>query len=196
MFTVTPSPLLYLNAIARTEEQKKAFFRNVRKNFCAVVNVADTPCAVIDFQQEHIPSFWFPILEFGYWGYQPFFATLRVLDWYYVGEKSILIHCHQGAHRSPIVAYTIMIALGYSTEGAEEWLDYKGLSRILERDIRKNRIPADIIPFLKLASDMPDASIKDIGKLMGKSRDFTRDCDDKVKNTYDLHKLTKMGSEL
>jgi hypothetical protein len=190
MFTVTPSPLIYLQGLARTPEKRKAFFDKVRENYCVVVNVADTPCAIPDFQAEGIPAYWFPIVEFAYWGYTPFFATLRVAEMYYEKKKNILIHCHQGAHRSPIVAYTILRALGTSEEDAATQLEYPELTRILARDIKKGRIPEDIIEFLQRAINNPMMSLKDIGQIMGKTEGFYRDPDDTVKLTYDVHKLT------
>ena len=190
MFTVTPSPLIYLNGLARTPEKQKAFFEMVKSNYCVVINVADDPCAIPQFQEEHIPAYWFPIIEFGYWGYIPFFSTLRVVETYYSGDRNILIHCHQGAHRSPIVAYTILRALGTSTDDAETQLEYKGLNRIFERDVNKRRIPDDIIEFIQTAKKNPAMSIKDIGQLMGKTGGFYRDADDAVKPTYDVHRLT------
>jgi len=196
MFIVTPSPLIYLEGLARTEEKQKAFFDKVRNNFCMVVNVADTPCATDLFQAEGIPSYWFPICEFAYWGYTPFFATLRMMEYHYTGEKPILIHCHQGAHRSPIVAYTILRAFGRTPLEAETELEYKGLTEIFERDIKKERIPADIIEFLQMALENPQNSLKDIGQMMGKGRGFHRDDDDSVKVTYDVHKLTNIGPSL
>ena len=190
MFTVTPSPLIYLNGLARTPEKRKSFFDMVKSNYCAVINVADDPCAIPQFQEEHIPAYWFPIIEFGYWGYVPFFSTLRIALMYYEKNKNVLIHCHQGAHRSPIVAYTILRALGSSAEDAASQLEYKELPIIFQRDIDKRRIPGDIIEFLQVAICNPLMSLKDIGQLMGKHGGFYRDDDDVVKQTYDVHKLT------
>jgi len=189
MFTVTPSPLIYLNGLARTSEKRKAFFDNVKDNYCAVVNVADDPCATPQFQAEGIPSYWFPIVEFGYWGYIPFFSTLRVVETYYNGTKNILIHCHAGAHRSPVVAYTILKTYGKSPEEIETYLEYSGLTSIFARDIKKKRIPEDILVLLQFAHENPTMSIKDVGQLMGKTDGFYRDIDDAVKPTYDVHKL-------
>lgn len=191
MFTVTPSPLIYLNGLARTPEKRKAFFNNVKNNYCAVVNVADDPCATPQFQAEGIPSYWFPIIEFGYWGYIPFFSTLRVVETYWDGSKNILIHCHQGAHRSPIVAYAILKARENTPEQIETYLEYPKLTEVFNRDIEKRRIPDDIIGFLQKAQENPGMSIKDIGQLMGKTGGFYRDGDDSVKPTYDVHKLTQ-----
>ena len=190
MFTVTPSPLIYLNGLARTPQRRKMFFDMVKANYCAVVNVADTPCAIPDFQAEGIPAYWFPIIEFGYWGYVPFFSTLRVALMYCGKNKNVLIHCHQGAHRSPIVAYTILRALGSSPEYTAAQLEYKELPIIFQRDIDKRRIPGDIIEFLQVAINNPLMSLRDVGQLMGKHGGFYRDDDDVVKSTYDVHKLT------
>lgn len=190
MFVVTPSPLIYLRGLARTPEKQRAFFDKVKTNYCVVVNVADTPCAIPDFQAEGIPAFWFPIVEFAYWGYTPFFSTLRVAEMYYEQTKPILIHCHQGAHRSPIVAYTILRALNVTPQEAEARLEYPRLTEIFERDIKKERIPSDIIDFLRKSREHPEMSMKDIGQIMGKTEGFYRDADDKVKETYDVHKLT------
>lgn len=190
MFVVTPSPLTYLQGLARLDEHREAFFQRIKNEFCVVVNVADTPCATFDFQANGVYAFWFPIVEFGEWGYVPFFGTLRVAEAYYERNNPILIHCHQGAHRSPIVAYTILRAVGRDAAEAERELEYPGLTEVFHRDIQKKRIPADIIEFLKKALQYPTASMKDIGQMLGKTEGFHRDEDDSVKATYDVHKLT------
>ena len=196
MFDVTPSPLIYLDGIARTPEKRLDFFNKVKANYCVVINVADTPCATAEFQAEGIPSYWFPIVEFAEWGYTPFFSTLRVAQMYYEKTKPILIHCHAGAHRSPIVAYAILRALGQDAQQAENELEYPGLTEIFKRDINKKRIPVDIIEFLKKALANPMISLKDIGQLMGKTEGFYRDADDSVKTSYDIHKFVEMGPGL
>lgn len=117
--------------------------------YCAVINVADSPCATFDYQKEGIPSFWFPIKEIGAWDYYPFYGTLKVVNEYYKGDKPILIHCHAGANRSPSVAYAILLAKGYTSQEAEESLQYEGFSKIFTRNIKRNHIPDNIIDFLK-----------------------------------------------
>lgn len=128
----------------------------VASHYCAVINVADSPCASFDYQL-HIPSFWFPINEIGQWGHSPFFGSLRVVNQYYKGDKPVLIHCHAGANRSPSVAYAILRAKGYSIQETEESLNYPDLNEVFERNVLKKHIPKNIVEFLQEANVNDDS---------------------------------------
>lgn len=128
------------------------------QHYCAVVNVSDSPCATFDYQLK-IPSFWFPINEMGVWGHSPFFGALKVVNNYYKGEKSVLLHCHAGANRSPSIAYAILVgAKGYTPQEAEESLNYESLSLVFHRNIERNHIPKNILDFLKTVDQSPEIS--------------------------------------
>jgi hypothetical protein len=128
----------------------------IAQRYCAVVNVSDSPCATFDYQLK-VPSFWFPINEIGQWLHSPFFGTLRVVNEYYKGDKSVLIHCHAGANRSPSVAYAILVGVkGYTPEEAEKSLNYEELSSVFNRNIERKHIPKNILNFLKMAEESPE----------------------------------------
>jgi hypothetical protein len=124
--------------------------------YCAVINVADSPCATFDYQLR-VPSFWFPINEIGQWGHSPFFGTLRVADHYFKGDKPVLIHCHAGANRSPSIAFAILLAKGYTVEEAEESLNYPNLHEVFQRNLTRKHIPQNIIEFLQEANVNDDS---------------------------------------
>lgn len=119
-------------------------------HYCAVVNVSDSPCATFDYQKSGVPSFWFPINEIGQWTHAPFYGTLRVVNEYYKGDKSVLIHCHAGANRSPSVAFAVLLAKGYTPEEAEESLNYANLKDVFLRNIERKHIPHNVVEFLKI----------------------------------------------
>lgn len=125
----------------------------IKENYCAVINVSDSPCATFDYQREGIPSFWFPIDEIGQWGYSPFYGTLRVVNEYYKGDKPLLIHCHAGANRSPSVAFAILMVKGYTVEEAERELNYDNLKEVFFRNIERKNIPEKVIEFLKIIDE-------------------------------------------
>lgn len=176
MFTVTPSPLY---KIRNSETQERlAFIDYIRKNYSVVINVADTECAIPYFQNAGIPSYWFPICEYGYWGYSPFFGALRATQDHYDGIRNVLIHCHAGAHRSPVVAFVLLRAYGKTAEEAETLLEYPNLNDIFLRDVKKGRIPEDIVEFLQTSMKDTSLSLKDTGQYMGKTSDFYGDVDD------------------
>jgi hypothetical protein len=135
---------------------------------CAIINVADSPCATFDYQL-HVPSFWFPINEIGQWGHYPFFGALRVVNQYYKGDKPVLIHCHAGANRSPSVAFAILLAKGYTVQEAEESLEYEDLHEVFQRNLTKQHIPQNIIQFLEAAdvSDGDDSLYSVLRKMDG-----------------------------
>ena len=132
---------------------------NVAASFYeAVINVSDSPCATFDYQLK-VPSFWFPINEIGKWEYAPFYGVLRVVNQYWKNEKPILIHCHAGANRSPSIAFSILIAKGYSEDEAEQLLNYPELREVFKRNIERGHIPKNIIEFLKMADEHKDDSL-------------------------------------
>ena len=138
----------------------------ILQNYCAAINVADSPCATFDYQKFGVPSFWFPINEMGKWGHSPFFGALRVVNEYYKGDKPVLIHCHAGANRSPSVAYAILLAKGYTPMEAEASLKYEGLAEVFLRNIERKMIPKNIVDFLRMANDHPELSLQWILKKM------------------------------
>jgi hypothetical protein len=146
IFVVTRTPKGLDNLLSVQPDVAASFY-------CAVINVSDSPCATFDYQMK-IPSFWFPVHEVAYWGYPPFFGTMKVVNQYYKGDKPVLIHCHAGANRSPSIAYAILLAKGYSPQEAEESLQYPNLSLVFKRNIKNKHIPENIINFLK-KSDEP-----------------------------------------
>lgn len=120
--------------------------------YCAVINVADSPCASFDYQLK-VPSFWFPINEIAQWGHSPFYGALRVVNEYYKGDKPVLIHCHAGANRSPSVAYAILRSKGYTEKEAEESLEYPNLTEVFKRNIERKHIPHNIVDYLIKAQE-------------------------------------------
>jgi len=127
-------------------------------HYCAVVNVADSPCATFDYQLK-VPSFWFPINEIGHWGHSSFFGLMKIVNQYFRGDKPILIHCHAGANRSPSHAYAILLAKGFTPKEAEESLNYPDLSLVFKRNVDRKHIPHNIIEFLKAVDTYPDESL-------------------------------------
>lgn len=113
-------------------------------NVKAIVNVSCEPCLLFKSKK---PYFWFPINELNWFGYAPFFTTLRIYEKY----KTIIIHCHAGINRSPTVAYAIWKALDLN----EKYLFCAGPKNIFDifyENIEKNYVPNDIIEFLKYAN--------------------------------------------
>lgn len=125
--------------------------------YCAVINVADSPCATFDYQRAGVPSFWFPIHEVEHWGYTSFLAAIRVVNEYYKSDKPVLIHCHAGANRSPSVAFSILKAKGYTDTEAEESLNYPNMSKVFQRNIELGHIPRNIIEFLTIANNSDES---------------------------------------
>jgi hypothetical protein len=146
IFVVTPTPKGLDNILSVKPEL-------INQYYCAVVNVSDSVGATFNYQKVGIPSFWFPIKEIGRWDYSPFFGTLRVVNEYYKGDKPVLIHCYAGRNRSPSIAYAILLAKGYTSEEAEESIQYKGISKRFHDNIEKKCIPQNIIDFLRKADE-------------------------------------------
>lgn len=59
---------------------------------------------------------WNPTTEYGYWGYIPLFLAKKNLDRLYKEEKEIYLHCAAGVGRSPLIAMTWLVSLGYTLD--------------------------------------------------------------------------------
>ncbi len=130
----------------------------VKENYCAVINVSDSPCATFDYQKQGIPSYWIPIHEIEPWGYTPFLATLRIVNEYY-DNRPILLHCHAGANRSPSIAFAILKTKGYTDDEAAQSLAYADVSKVFQRNIEMKLIPKNILEFLAAAEKHQDRSM-------------------------------------
>ncbi len=152
IFTVTRTPKGLDNILSVKPDVASSFYS-------AVINVSDSPCATFDYQLK-LPSFWFPIHEIEPWGYTPFLATLRVVnEYYYKGDKPVLIHCHAGANRSPSIAFSILKAKGYTDDEAAQSLKYPDIAKVFQRNIAMKLIPKNILQFLAAAEKHQDRSM-------------------------------------
>jgi hypothetical protein len=131
-----------------------------------LMNVSDEgPYGSIDIPKKIIH--WCPINEFGYWGYHTFFWTVRVLDEAIEYDKRIYLHCHAGAHRSPMIGYLYLRSLGHSPEEAIALFDEKfaigertnWLEETFQNDVEYGRIPADVVQFMKDVRAYPNGSL-------------------------------------
>ena len=133
------------------------------KKFDVVLNVSDSMCWLTEpelIKESGCEYHWFPINEMSRWGYAPFFWSKRLLDSAYARKKSIGVHCHAGAHRSPIISLMWMASREGSLEDAlrlfegKDWsFDVTGyqtsIGAILNRDIRAGTVPVDILDMYK-----------------------------------------------
>lgn len=86
-------------------------------SFQVFLNVSDSECNYFDplpGQRMH----WTPINELGYWSYAPFFYVKKVLDHHYNRGEKIYLHCHAGAHRSPMMAMCWLLSRGITVKEA------------------------------------------------------------------------------
>jgi hypothetical protein len=123
-----------------------------------MVNVSDTPGLL--FQNPRVPYYWFPVQETGYWGYSPFFGAAKVYDHFKDSGKPLMIHCHGGVCRSPLVSYAINLAEGLTEqEMAADYSLYKGFEEHFQVHMDRGCIPRDIVNFLKARKQEPEYSI-------------------------------------
>lgn len=142
--------------------------------YSAIVNVADSPCTAFTASKtyqnvgEPIPYFWFPVHECGFWGYSAFYGAAHVYDTFAAPSgKTMLVHCHGGACRSPLISYAVLASNGWTDEEMVGAFALFGSSRdgspriaeLFRTHIRKGCIPADVIEFLKARKEKPTFSI-------------------------------------
>ncbi len=136
----------------------------------AIINVSDD----VPYPNEPYPDtaiHWFPICEFGYWTYQPFYWIVRIMDRYVENHAKIYVHCHAGAHRSPMMVYLYLRSLGNTPDEAYDLFDDKfsldgqrhnWLEEVLTNDIEYGRIPSDVVEFMKDVRKDSDASMMSV----------------------------------
>lgn len=160
----TSNPFMKIRFGPEPNDPSRRDFKLDLSQFAAVVNVSDTPCRLFA-EAQPAPYFWFPIHECVFWGYAPFFGTAKVYDNYRDTGKAMYVHCHAGACRSPIMAYTILRAEGKTeADMVKDFPRYAGIERMFDLHVDRGCIPEDIIPFLQARHLHPTYSI---GGLLG-----------------------------
>jgi len=112
---------------------------------------------------------WFPVNEFGYWTYQPFYWITRLMDRAVEEKKDVYLHCHAGAHRSPMMGYLYLRSLGHNPDEAfklleEGWkvgadVTKNWLEETFLNDVEYGRIPEDVVQFMKDVRNNPKDSL-------------------------------------
>jgi hypothetical protein len=129
-------------------------------NPTAILSVTDT----YDERVMQFPHFqWVPILETGKsWGYRPFYAAKRILDFWCMEMQLPLVYlcCSAGVHRSPMTAFCWLLSLGANMTPESVNEEFYGhfkndLTVIYKRDIEKGYIPGDLPAFYKLMREQP-----------------------------------------
>lgn len=133
------------------------------RDWPTIINVSDTPGPKLG----QAGYYWYPINEISNWGYGPFYWSKKILDKHIGQSDKILVHCHAGAHRSPMIVYWWLRSCGHPTKTIEKWFDYP-ISKLAEQDMRKNHIPSDLMEFYKEIRKNPTWSLMGILNSMGK----------------------------
>jgi hypothetical protein len=138
-------------------------------NPSAILSVTD------DFEwklMQHPMFKWLPINEIAKsWGYMPFFATKKVLDFWCLdmGYPLVYLCCTAGKHRSPMVAFCWLLSFPGATPESvnqeffgsftEDGLDLLGRYK---KDIEKGYIPDDLPELYKAMREDPGGSFRKI----------------------------------
>jgi hypothetical protein len=148
--------------------------------FDLILNVSDSPCWLDDITLPLTYGCiyqWIPIEEMSNWGYEPFFASKRLLDRAFKLELNIGIHCHAGVHRSPAIAYAWMLSNNPKEEVNELWKDdVSSIIGAFKRDVERGTIPK-LQRFHMYMNDYPEYSLLAIKHLL---KDYGLNTDDRV----------------
>jgi hypothetical protein len=127
-----------------------------------VLNVADS-IPEIELMQpfKDTKFFWYPINEVSRWGYGPFFWSKRILDFYtrYSTNNKIFVHCHAGAHRSPMIVYCWLLSMGFPQGEIDHIFHNPHFSDLYAFDLQHMHIPADLGDFYAVMNDCPTYSL-------------------------------------
>lgn len=144
-------------------------FQQFLSSYDTMFNFSDE----LPYEHSRVNIHWHPINEFGYWGYAPFYFFTILMDKAVEKNHKIYVHCHMGAHRSPMMTYLYLRSLGHSPDEAyvlftdeyiilgkkENWLEETFLN-----DVEYGRIPADVVEFMKDVRKNKDFSMMTILK--------------------------------
>ena len=155
----------------------------LKYNPTAILSVTDD----FDWSLVQHPMFkWLPINEISKsWGYLPFYATKKILDFWCLdmGYPLVYLCCSAGKHRSPMVAFCWLLSQpGATPESvAEEFFgDFPtedgsggGILYTYRKDISKGYIPADLPEFYEVMRQDPGGSYRKITQGMLKYERIT-----------------------
>lgn len=134
-------------------------------DYPVILNVSDTPGPKLG----QAGYYWYPINEVSNWGYGPFYWSKKILDKHcFPKQDKILVHCHAGAHRSPMIVFWWLRSHGYSVQTIhDKWFKHS-IWRLAEYDMQHGTIPKDLIEFYAQMVKFPEYSLMGILYSMGK----------------------------
>jgi len=152
-------PTLIINntVIVIGTDPRDGFTEENAKRFDAWINVADTPCNSLSQIPWKTERYWFPVAEIHRWTYNHAYWIKNLMDALVFERKdikSIYIHCHAGAKRSP----TSLIMWLMSRYGLDEALslvypeeeDKKSWRGLIKKSIKKGGRYKELPPQLEL----------------------------------------------
>jgi hypothetical protein len=141
----------------------------LKYNATAILSVTDD----FEWALMQVPLFkWIPINEISKsWGYLPFYATKKVLDFWCLdmGYPLVYLCCSAGKHRSPMIGFCWLLSQpGATPESVNEEFfgsfieDGKDLLATYKNDIAKGYIPSDLPELYKAMREDPGGSYRKI----------------------------------
>lgn len=130
----------------------------------------------LPYEDDKTKVYWHPINEFGYWTYQPFYFFTILMDKAIERKDNIYVHCHAGAHRSPMMVYLYLRSLGNSPDEAYKLFEdnyvvigdsFNWLEDTFQNDVEYGRIPEDIVEFMQYVRKNKNMSMMHIMKNRG-----------------------------
>jgi hypothetical protein len=130
--------------------------------------VGHNPSAILSVTDSYTPEVmqtphfhWVPINEIGKsWGYQPFYTTKRILDFWCLDLKLpfVSVCCSAGVHRSPMIAFGWLLSQEGATPESVAKEFYGSFDDPLARyhkDIERGYIPPNLPEFYKAMRENP-----------------------------------------
>lgn len=134
-------------------------------NPSAILSVTDS----FDSSLMQFPMFhWIPVNEVGKsWGYMPFYATKKILDFWCIDLQLPLVYlcCSAGRHRSPMMAFCWLLSRGFTPESVTTQFYGTFESVLLDNyntDVRLGYIPPNLTELYKEMDRNPGLPYRDI----------------------------------
>lgn len=138
----------------------KGMTLELASQFNVFINVDDKPCGTFsppalvfsNGEGAVISSpkmYYYPINEWGNWGYGPFFWSKQVLDFHHAQGHKIYLHCAAGMHRSPMIFMVWLLSRGHKLKEAAKmtFTNKHEAERMMyqhRQDILGGHIPANL----------------------------------------------------
>lgn len=120
------------------------FRLEVASKFDIFVNVSPIPGYSLETERPRPDTIyhWYPLREAGFWNYEPFFWSKKILDEAFDENKSVYLHCESGVNRSHCIGMAWLTSREHTLEEAA-LIIASGNEKLAEFNIKNFQLNVD-----------------------------------------------------